>query len=121
MLLENGINNLHTHCKLTPGIYYSLLFVFQILNVSIGIPLKPMLAHPTKSLTEILDRFENIEFTCEYKYDGERAQVLLHIYTNLLVFTHVMLRFIDLKTELYLSTVETLKIYLKNILILWLW
>lgn len=34
-----------------------------------------MLAHPTKSLTDILDRFENRKFTCEFKYDGERAQV----------------------------------------------
>lgn len=42
-----------------------------------------MLAKPTKAIGEVLDRFENKHFTCEYKYDGERAQVRLFLYNHL--------------------------------------
>ncbi|KAJ3447187.1 DNA ligase [Anaeramoeba flamelloides] len=53
-----GIDNLTEKTEFTPGI-----------------PVKPMLAKPTTGVKEVLDRLEGYQLICEYKYDGERAQI----------------------------------------------
>jgi DNA ligase-1 len=57
-LLRVPLDQMHKACTLTPGI-----------------PVEPMLAKPTKSIQEVLKRLNGKRFTCEFKYDGERAQV----------------------------------------------
>lgn len=57
-LLKDGVWNLTKTCNFTPGV-----------------PVGPMLAKPTKGVSEIVQKFQDTEYTCEYKYDGERAQV----------------------------------------------
>lgn len=57
-LLSGGVWNLPKTCSFMPGV-----------------PVGPMLAKPTKGVSEIIDKFQDMEFTCEYKYDGERAQI----------------------------------------------
>ncbi|GAU51032.1 hypothetical protein TSUD_291080, partial [Trifolium subterraneum] len=57
-LLTDGVWRLPTTCNFTPGV-----------------PVGPMLSNAITSVSKALNKFQNVGFTCEYKYDGERAQI----------------------------------------------
>lgn len=50
-------------------------FSSNTLSMDPGIPIKPMLAKITNGAPQVLKLFQNKAFTCEYKYDGQRAQI----------------------------------------------
>ena len=44
-------------------------------GLALHIPLRPMLGSITRDLGEMLTKLQGRDFSCEYKYDGQRAQV----------------------------------------------
>ncbi|KAH8739876.1 hypothetical protein FG386_001693 [Cryptosporidium ryanae] len=77
-------------------------------RLTTGIPCEPMLAKPTKGLKEVLDRFENILFTAEYKYDGERAQIHVNNDCNDNRIIKIFTRNLESATERYPDLIEYL-------------
>eukprot|EP00899_Mesostigma_viride_P007438 jgi/Mesvir1/16696/Mv15091-RA.1 len=92
-LIQHGVDALPAHCHFTPGV-----------------PIRPMLAKPTTGVQEILTRFaDQGEFTCEYKYDGERAQV--HVLEGGAV--HIYSRNAEDNTEKFPDIVRSMSTYLQ--------
>ncbi|EXJ83536.1 DNA ligase 1 [Capronia coronata CBS 617.96] len=44
-------------------------------NLALHVPLRPMLGSITRDLSEMLTKLQGRDFSCEFKYDGQRAQV----------------------------------------------
>ncbi|KAK3168097.1 hypothetical protein OEA41_004543 [Lepraria neglecta] len=59
-------------CLLEVGISDGLLLRC---GLALHIPLRPMLGSITRDLGEMLTKLQGRDFSCEYKYDGQRAQV----------------------------------------------
>jgi len=81
MLLEVGVcNELLIRCGL-----------------AIHIPLRPMLGSITRDLSEMLTKLQGRDFSCEYKYDGQRAQVHCDEQGKVSIFS----RHLELMTDKY--------------------
>ncbi|KAI9738260.1 MAG: hypothetical protein M1834_008758 [Cirrosporium novae-zelandiae] len=59
-------------CLLEVGISHELLLRC---GLALHIPLFPMLGSITRDLGEMLTKLQGRNFSCEYKYDGQRAQI----------------------------------------------
>ncbi|KAK0266379.1 hypothetical protein B0A54_04869 [Friedmanniomyces endolithicus] len=66
-------------------------------GLAMHIPLRPMLGGITRDLGEMLAKLEGREFSCEYKYDGQRAQVHCDKNGKVTIFS----RHLEVMTEKY--------------------
>ena len=66
-------------------------------GLALHIPLRPMLGGITRDLGEMLTRLQGREFSCEFKYDGQRAQVHCDEKGKVSIFS----RHLEVMTEKY--------------------
>ncbi|KAM3513630.1 hypothetical protein MY11210_002736 [Beauveria gryllotalpidicola] len=71
-------------------------------DLALHIPLRPMLGSITRDLSEMLTKLQGRDFTCEYKYDGQRAQVHCDEGGKVSIFS----RHLELMTDKYPDLVE---------------
>jgi DNA ligase-1 len=77
----------------------------EVCHISLGIPVKPMLAKPSKGIGEVVERLTGVRFTGEWKYDGERAQIHVVDRDNILVYS----RNSENMTEKYPDVIQVVK------------
>ena len=71
-------------------------------GITLHIPLRPMLGSITRDLSEMLIKLQGRDFACEFKYDGQRAQVHCDENGNVSIFS----RHLELMTDKYPDLVE---------------
>ncbi|KAJ5674119.1 hypothetical protein N7462_009558 [Penicillium macrosclerotiorum] len=81
-------------CLLEIGVTEELLLRCGLV---LHVPLRPMLGSITRDLSDMLTKLQGRAFSCEYKYDGQRAQVHCDETGRVSIFS----RHLELMTEKY--------------------
>ncbi|KAF2666576.1 ATP-dependent DNA ligase [Microthyrium microscopicum] len=71
-------------------------------GLTLHIPMRPMLGSITRDLSDMLERLKGRDFSCEYKYDGQRAQVHCDEKGKVTIFS----RHLELMTDKYPDLVD---------------
>lgn len=71
-------------------------------DLTLHIPLRPMLGSITRDLSEMLTKLQGRDFACEFKYDGQRAQIHCDERGKVSIFS----RHLELMTDKYPDLVE---------------
>ncbi|KAK5995699.1 DNA ligase 3 [Cladobotryum mycophilum] len=71
-------------------------------GLKLHVPLRPMLGSITRDLSEMLTKLQGRDFACEYKYDGQRAQIHCDDKGKVSIFS----RHLELMTDKYPDLVE---------------
>lgn len=71
-------------------------------DLTLHIPLRPMLGSITRDLAEMLTKLQGRDFACEFKYDGQRAQVHCDEKGKVSIFS----RHLEVMTDKYPDLVE---------------
>lgn len=66
-------------------------------GLALHVPLRPMLGSITRDLAEMLTKLQDRDFSCEYKYDGQRAQIHYDENGKVSIFS----RHLELMTDKY--------------------
>ncbi|PLB52901.1 ATP-dependent DNA ligase I [Aspergillus steynii IBT 23096] len=66
-------------------------------GLQVHVPLRPMLGSITRDLSDMLTKLQGRDFSCEFKYDGQRAQVHCDESGNVSIFS----RHLESMTEKY--------------------
>lgn len=81
-------------CLLEIGVTEELLVRCGLI---LHVPLRPMLGSITRDLSDMLTKLQGRDFACEYKYDGQRAQVHCDSNGKVSIFS----RHLELMTDKY--------------------
>lgn len=71
-------------------------------GLTLHVPLRPMLGSITRDLSEMLTKLQGRDFACEFKYDGQRAQIHCDEKGKVSIFS----RHLELMTDKYPDLVE---------------